>query len=71
MKLRVLLPCEVSKASGLSEAVWRLGASLHNGVAIGAAEDDQPMLDVCEIGAAGAPVDREGLRRHLQARYVV
>jgi hypothetical protein len=44
----------VSKASGLSEAVWRLGASLHNTVAIGDAEDDQSMLDACEIGAAVA-----------------
>src|SRR5215468_9613430 len=50
----LLLPHGVSKASGLSEAVWRLGASLHNTVAIGGAADDQPMLDICEIGAAVA-----------------
>jgi hypothetical protein len=49
-----VLPHGVSKAFGLSEAVWRLGTSLHNAVAIGDAEDDQPMLDVCEIGAAVA-----------------
>jgi hydroxymethylpyrimidine pyrophosphatase-like HAD family hydrolase len=49
-----VLPHGVSKASGLSEAVWRLGASLHNTVAIGAGEDDQPMLDICEIGVAVA-----------------
>ena len=30
-----VLPHGVSKASGLSEAVWRLGASPHNAVAIG------------------------------------
>jgi hypothetical protein len=52
-RLRVL-PHGVSKASGLGEAVWRLGASLHNTVAIGAGEDDQTMLDACEIGAAVA-----------------
>jgi hydroxymethylpyrimidine pyrophosphatase-like HAD family hydrolase len=50
----MVLPYGVSKATGLTEVVWRLGASLHNTVAIGAAEDDQPMLDVCEIGAAVA-----------------
>jgi hydroxymethylpyrimidine pyrophosphatase-like HAD family hydrolase len=49
-----VLPHGVSKASGLSEAVWRLGASLHNSVAIGAGEDDQPMLDICELGVAVA-----------------
>ena len=46
------LPYGISKAEGLSEAVWRLGASLHNAVAIGDAENDQPLLDVCEIGVA-------------------
>jgi len=49
-----VLPPGVSKATGLGEAVWRLRASVHNAVAIGGAEDDQPMLDVCEIGAAVA-----------------
>ena len=50
----LVLPQGVGKASGLGEAVWRLGSSLHNAVAIGDAEDDLPMLDVCEIGAAVA-----------------
>jgi hypothetical protein len=50
----MILPHGVSKGSGLTEAVWRLGASLHNAVAIGDTEDDQPMLDACEIGAAVA-----------------
>ena len=48
----MVLPHGVSKASGLKEAVWRLGASPHNTVAIGDAENDQPMLDACEIGVA-------------------
>jgi len=50
----MLLPHGVSKASGLSEAIFLLGASLHNAVAIGGADDDLAMLDVCEIGAAVA-----------------
>lgn len=50
----LVLPHGVSKATGLGEAVWRLGASLHNAVAIGDGDDDQPMLDACEIGAAVA-----------------
>jgi hypothetical protein len=50
----LVLPHGVSKATGLVEAVWRLRASLHNALAIGDAEDDQPMLDACEIGAAVA-----------------
>jgi len=49
-----VLPHGVGKASGLSEAVWRLGASLHNVVAIGTGEDDLPMLDTCEMGVAVA-----------------
>jgi hypothetical protein len=49
-----VLPQGVSKATGVREAVWRLGASLHNAVAIGAGEDDRPMLDVCELGVAAA-----------------
>ena len=49
-----VLPHGVSKASGLSEVVWRLGASLHNTLAIGAEEDALPMLDVCETGVAVA-----------------
>jgi haloacid dehalogenase-like hydrolase len=49
----MILPHGVSKGSGLTEAVWRLGASLHNAVAIGDTEN-QPMLDACEIGAAVA-----------------
>jgi hydroxymethylpyrimidine pyrophosphatase-like HAD family hydrolase len=49
-----ILPQGVGKASGLSEVVWRLGASLHNAIAIGAGEDALPMLDLCEIGAAVA-----------------
>lgn len=47
-----ILPQGVSKATGLGEAVWRLGASLHNTVAIGGLDDDQSLLEACEIGAA-------------------
>jgi hydroxymethylpyrimidine pyrophosphatase-like HAD family hydrolase len=48
----MVLPYGVSKAEGLREAVWRLGASLHNALTIGDAENDQPLLDACEIGVA-------------------
>jgi hypothetical protein len=47
-----LSPPGVSKAAGVGEAVWRLGSSLHNTVAIGGLNDDRPMLEACEIGAA-------------------
>jgi hypothetical protein len=50
----LVLPPGVGKACGLSEAVWRLGCSLHNTVAIGGGADDGPMLDACEIGEAVA-----------------
>ena len=45
-----VLPHGVNKALGVGEAVWRLGASLHNTIAIGCADDDQSLLDACEIG---------------------
>ena len=48
----MVLPHGVNKAEGLREAVWRLGASLHNALAIGDAENDQPLLDACEVGVA-------------------
>ena len=48
----MVLPYGISKAQGLSAALWRLGASPHNAVAIGDAENDQPLLDACEIGVA-------------------
>lgn len=50
----MVLPHGVSKASGLQEALWRLRVSVHNAVAIGNAENDHQLLEVCEIGAAVA-----------------
>lgn len=50
----MVLPHGIGKAGGLSEAIWRLGASLHSTLAIGDAENDQPMLDACEIGVVVA-----------------
>ncbi|HBZ68856.1 MAG TPA: hypothetical protein DEP35_03545 [Deltaproteobacteria bacterium] len=41
-----------SRANGLREAAWRLGASLHNAVAISGAGDDPPLLSSCEMGLA-------------------
>lgn len=64
----MVLPQGVSKAEGLREAVWRLGASLHNALAIGDAENDQPLLDVCEFGVA-VGWGSEALKR--QADHVI
>ena len=50
----MVLPHGISKASGLQEALWRLRASVHNAVAIGNAENDHQLIEVCEIGAAVA-----------------
>jgi hypothetical protein len=58
----MVLPHGVSKASGLQEALWRLRASVHNAVAIGNAENDHGLLEVCEIGAAVA-WGSDGLKR--------
>jgi hypothetical protein len=58
----MVLPHGVSKASGLQEALWRLRASVHNAVAIGNAENDHQLIEVCEIGAAVA-WGSEALRR--------
>jgi hydroxymethylpyrimidine pyrophosphatase-like HAD family hydrolase len=50
----MVLPHGVSKGSGLQEALWRLRASVHNAIAIGNAENDHPLLEACEVGAAVA-----------------
>ena len=48
----MLLPQGISKATGLREMLKTLRLSLHNCIAVGDAENDHAMLDVCEIGAA-------------------
>jgi hydroxymethylpyrimidine pyrophosphatase-like HAD family hydrolase len=54
----MILPRDVSKASGLEYAVEALGGSLHTTLAIGDAENDIAMVLSCEIGAAvGGSVD--------------
>jgi len=50
----MVLPLGVTKGSGLTETLWRLRASPHNAVAIGDAENDHPLLEICELGAAVA-----------------
>jgi hypothetical protein len=57
----MVLPLDVTKASGLREALWRLRVSAHSAMAIGDAENDHPMLEACEFGAAvewGSPALR-------------
>jgi hydroxymethylpyrimidine pyrophosphatase-like HAD family hydrolase len=48
----MILPETVSKAAGLREALAGLRLSAHNAIAIGDAENDHRMLDMCEIGVA-------------------
>jgi hydroxymethylpyrimidine pyrophosphatase-like HAD family hydrolase len=46
------LPSGVNKASGLREALRTLRLSPHNAIAIGDAENDHDLLEVCELGVA-------------------
>ena len=48
----MVLPQAVGKSTGLRVALTTLRLSLHNTVAIGDAENDHDMLDVCEVGVA-------------------
>lgn len=48
----MVLPTGVNKASGLTAALEELKLSHHNTVAVGDAENDLPMLEQCECGAA-------------------
>lgn len=48
----MLLPGSCSKSSGLRELLDTLGASVHNAVAIGDAENDHELLNCCEHGVA-------------------
>lgn len=48
----MVLPSGINKASGLKAALTHLGLSPHNAVAIGDAENDHAMLDLCECSVA-------------------
>jgi hydroxymethylpyrimidine pyrophosphatase-like HAD family hydrolase len=48
----MVLPHSISKATGLNKALSALRLSAHNAIAIGDAENDHAMLDLCEIGLA-------------------
>lgn len=48
----MVLPANVSKGTGLEEALVDLGISPHNCLGIGDAENDHSLLDACEIGVA-------------------
>ena len=50
----MVLPSGVNKASGLSAALAELGLSPHNVVAVGDAENDHALLELCECGVAVA-----------------
>jgi hydroxymethylpyrimidine pyrophosphatase-like HAD family hydrolase len=50
----MVLPTGINKASGLREALRALRLSPHNAIAIGDAENDHDLLEVCELGVAVA-----------------
>lgn len=50
----MVLPTGVNKATGLAAALYELGLSSHNVVAVGDAENDHALLQSCECGAAVA-----------------
>ncbi len=50
----MVLPQAISKATGLRQALAVLRLSPHNAVAIGDAENDHELLQVCEVGIAVA-----------------
>ena len=50
----MVLPYGVSKATGLREVLRAFRLSSHNALAIGDAENDHPLLEACEVGAAVA-----------------
>jgi hydroxymethylpyrimidine pyrophosphatase-like HAD family hydrolase len=50
----MVLPTGVNKASGLRQALRTLRQSPHNAIAIGDAENDHDMLQLCELGVAVA-----------------
>lgn len=50
----MILPAGVNKASGLVNALNRMGLSVHNTVAIGDAENDLAFLKICEYSVAVA-----------------
>jgi hydroxymethylpyrimidine pyrophosphatase-like HAD family hydrolase len=68
----MVLPSGVNKASGLSEALKRLGLSPHNVVGVGDAENDHAFLSVCEFSAAVAnalPMLKERADHGLKADH--
>ena len=48
----MMLPAGVSKGSGLVEALGNLGISRHSTIAVGDAQNDLSLLEVCEVGVA-------------------
>ena len=48
----MILPQSVSKATGLQEVLSTLRLSPHNAIAIGDAENDHALLEMCEVGVA-------------------
>jgi hydroxymethylpyrimidine pyrophosphatase-like HAD family hydrolase len=76
----MVLPSGVNKASGLREVLRSLRLSSHNTIAIGDAENDHDLLEMCELGIAvawGSPALKaradeilEGTGPPAVARYI-
>jgi HAD superfamily hydrolase (TIGR01484 family) len=67
----MVLPAGVNKASGLAEALTRLGLSAHNVVGIGDAENDLSFLKMCGCAAAvenAVPSVKEAADIHVAPR---
>lgn len=50
----MVIPAGVTKGSGTVEALFALGISRHNVIAVGDAENDHALLESCELGIAVA-----------------
>lgn len=50
----MVVPTGTSKGAGLRRALGDLGVSPHDAIAVGDAENDHALLDVCEVGVAVA-----------------
>ena len=50
----MVLPGGITKGTGLAQALAELGVSRHSALAVGDAENDHHLLEVCELGVAVA-----------------
>ncbi len=68
----MILPQSISKATGLHEVLSTLRLSPHNTIAIGDAENDHALLEMCEVGVAvpwGSPALKKSADVVLDGKY--